>query len=156
MLYFVLPGVSAEEIQKQSDSIVGSESSKDSFFCMPDTWSPAAAKSLQSCLTLCDPINGGPPGSSVPGILRQEYWSGLPFPSLMHACMLSRFSPVQLCVTLWTAAHQAPLSTGFSRQEYWSGLPFPSPDTWSGRTLRLLTRVSTCGFFIWLSFLTAW
>ena len=45
----------------------------------------------------------------------------------MHACTLSRFSHVQLCATLWTAAHQAPLSTGFSRQEYWSGLPFPSP-----------------------------
>ena len=45
----------------------------------------------------------------------------------MHACMLSCFSCVQLCVTLWTAAHQATPSTGFSRQEYWSGLPFPSP-----------------------------
>ena len=45
----------------------------------------------------------------------------------MHACMLSHFSRVRLCVTLWTAAHQAPLSTGFSRQEYWSVLLFPSP-----------------------------
>ena len=45
----------------------------------------------------------------------------------MHACMLSLFSHVQLCVTPWTAAHQASLSTGFSRQDYWSGLPFPSP-----------------------------
>ena len=43
----------------------------------------------------------------------------------MHA-MLSRFSHVLLCATLWTAAHQAPLSMGFSRQEYWSGLPFLS------------------------------
>ena len=42
--------------------------------------------------------------------------------------LLSQFSHVRLCATLWTAAHQAPLSTGFSRQEYWSGLPFPSPD----------------------------
>ena len=41
--------------------------------------------------------------------------------------LLSRFSHVQLCATLWTAAHQAPLSMGFSRQEYWSGLPFSSP-----------------------------
>ena len=41
--------------------------------------------------------------------------------------MLGRFSPVQLFVTLWTVAHQAPLSMGFSRQEYWSGLPFPPP-----------------------------
>ena len=53
------------------------------------------------------------------GFSRQEYWTGLPFPSSMHACMLSHFSLVRLCVTLWTAAHQAPLSTGFSRQEYW-------------------------------------
>ena len=87
----------------------------------------AAAKLLQSCPTLCDPIDGSPPGSSVPGSSRQEHWSGLPFPSPMHACMLSRFSHVWLCATPWTAAHQAPLSTGFSRQEYWSGLPFPSP-----------------------------
>ena len=41
--------------------------------------------------------------------------------------MLSHFSPVRLFVTLWTAAHQAPLFMEFSRQEYWSGLLFPSP-----------------------------
>ena len=41
--------------------------------------------------------------------------------------LLSRFSCVGLCVTLWTVARQAPLSLGFSRQEYWSGLPLPSP-----------------------------
>ena len=87
----------------------------------------AAAKSLQSCLTLCDPIDGSPPGSSGPGILPARIWSGLPFPSPKHACMLSCFSRVQLCATLWTAAHQAPLSMGSSRQEYWNGLPFPSP-----------------------------
>ena len=51
----------------------------------------------------------------------------MPFPSPTHyACMLSCFSRVRHCATLWTAAHQAPPSTGFSRQEYWSGLPFPS------------------------------
>ena len=61
------------------------------------------------------------------GFSRQEYWSGLPFPSPTQACMLSCFSRVQLCATPWTPAHQALLSTGFSRQEYWSGLPFPSP-----------------------------
>ena len=42
--------------------------------------------------------------------------------------LLSRFSRVRLCVTPWTAAHQAPLSLGFSRQEHWSGLPLPSPN----------------------------
>ena len=44
----------------------------------------AAAKSLQSCLTLCDPIDSSPPGSLVPGILEAKHWSGLPFPSPMH------------------------------------------------------------------------
>ena len=58
------------------------------------------------------------------GFSRQERWSGLPFPSPVHACMLSHLSHVQFCVILWTAAHQAPPSTGFSRQEYWSRLPF--------------------------------
>ena len=43
----------------------------------------AAAESLQSCLTLCDPIDSSPPGSPVPGG-RQEHWSGLPFPSPVH------------------------------------------------------------------------
>ena len=61
------------------------------------------------------------------GFSRQEYWSGLPFPSPKHACLLSGFSCVQLCATPWTAAHQAPLTMEFSRQEYWRGLPFPSP-----------------------------
>ena len=45
----------------------------------------------------------------------------------MRACMLSRFSSVQICVTPWTVARQAPLSVGFSRQEYWSGLPCTPP-----------------------------
>ena len=44
----------------------------------------------------------------------------------MLVCVLNPFSRVQLFVTLWTVAHQAPPSMGFSRQEYWSGLPFPS------------------------------
>ena len=65
------------------------------------------------------------------GFSSQEYWSGLPFPSPMHACVLSHFSHVWSCATPWTAAHQVPLSTEFSRQEYWSGLPFPSSQgTW--------------------------
>ena len=85
----------------------------------------AAVKSLQLCLTLCDPIDGSPQGSSVPGILqpRTLEWVAISF---SNASTLSRFSRVRLCETLWTAAHQAPLSTGFSKQEYCSGLPFPS------------------------------
>ena len=46
---------------------------------------------------------------------------------LLLLLLLSRFSRVRLCATPETAAHQAPLSLGFSRQEHWSGLPFPSP-----------------------------
>ena len=66
--------------------------------------SAASAKSLQSCLTLCNPIDGSPPGSSVPGILqaRTLEWDAIPF---SNACMLSRFSCVRLCAILMTAAH---------------------------------------------------
>ena len=49
------------------------------------------------------------------------------FPLLLLLLLLSHFSRFQLCVTPWTATHQAPMSMKFSRQEYWSGLPFPSP-----------------------------
>ena len=89
-------------------------------------YAAAAAKSIQSCPTLCDPTDGSPPGSSVPGTLQAILERvAVSFPD---ACsMLSRFSHVQLCATLWTAALQAPLSMGFSRQEYWSGVPLPSP-----------------------------
>ena len=44
----------------------------------------AAAKSHQSCPTLCDPTDGSPPGSPSLGFSRQEHWSGLAFPSPMH------------------------------------------------------------------------
>ena len=96
----------------------------------------AAAKSLQSCPTLCDPIDGSPPGSPVPGFSRQEHWSGLPFPSPTHESAKWKWSRsvVSDSVTPWTAAHQAPPSMGFSRQEYWSGVPSPSP---TGKTIAL-------------------
>ena len=64
------------------------------------------------------------------GFSRQEYWSGLPFPSPMHEkrkVKVKSLSRVQLLTTPWTAAYQAPPSMGFSRQEYWSGVPLPSP-----------------------------
>ena len=70
-----------------------------------------------SCVQLCNPRDGSPPDSS-PGFSRQEHWSGLPLPSPVHACMLSRFIPVQFCTTPWTTAQQAPLVMGFSRQEF--------------------------------------
>ena len=63
------------------------------------------------------------------GFSRQEYWSGLPFPSPMHEREKWKWSRsvVSDLTTSWTAAYQAPLSMGFSRQEYWSGVPLPSP-----------------------------
>ena len=61
-------------------------------------------------------------------VSRQEYWNGLPFPSPVYACMLSRFSRVQLFATPWTVTCQAPPSMEFFRQEYCHGLPFPSPE----------------------------
>ena len=90
----------------------------------------AAAKSLRSCPTLCDPIDGSPSGSPVPGILqaRTLEWVAISFP--MHESekwkwsrsvwkvKVKLLSRVQFIVTPWTAAHQAPPSMGFSRQEY--------------------------------------
>ena len=87
----------------------------------------AAAKSLQSCPTLCDPIDGSPPGSLVPGILqgRTLEWVAISFSNAWKwKVKVKSFSRVQLLVTPWTAAHQAPPSMGFSRQEYWSGVPW--------------------------------
>ena len=63
-------------------------------------------------------------------------------PSTAPACMLSHFSPVQLCVTPWTVAHQAPLSTGFSRQEYWRGLPCPPPGDFPDPGTKPMAHVS--------------
>ena len=89
----------------------------------------AAAKSLQSCPTLCNPIDGSPPGSPVPGILqaRTLEWVAISFSNAWEwKVKVKSLSRVWLFVTPWTAAHQAPLSMGFSRQENWSGVPWPS------------------------------
>ena len=90
-----------------------------------------AAKSLQSCPTLCDPRDGSPPGSPVPGILqtRTLEWVAISFSNAGKwkvKVKVKSLSRVQLLATPWTAAHQAPPSMGFSRQEYWSGAPLPS------------------------------
>ena len=93
----------------------------------------AAAKSHQSCPTLCDPIDGSPPGSPVPGILqaRTLEWVAISFSSAWKwKVKVKLLGRVQLFTTLWTAAYQAPLSMGFSRQEYWSGVPLPSLWVW--------------------------
>ena len=89
----------------------------------------ATAKSLQSCLTLYDPIDGSPLGSPVPGILQERTleWVAISFSNAgkwkVKVMLLSR---VRLLATPQTAAYQAPPSMGFSRQEYWSGVNFQS------------------------------
>ena len=90
----------------------------------------AAAKSLQSCPTLCDPIDGSPPGSPVPGILqaRTLEWVAISFSNTRKwKVKVKSLSSVRLVTTPWTAAYQAPPPMGFSRQECWSGVPLPSP-----------------------------
>ena len=94
----------------------------------------AAAKSLQSCPTLCDPIDGSPPGSPVPGILQARTLEWVTI-SVSNAwkwkVKVKSLSRVRPSVTPWTAAFQAPPSMGFSRQEYWSGVPLtPQLHAW--------------------------
>ena len=82
----------------------------------------AAAKLLQSCPTLCNPIDGSPPGSPIPGIpqARTLEWVAISFSSAWKwKLKVKSLSCVRLFMTPWTAAYQAPPSMGFSRQEYW-------------------------------------
>ena len=117
----------------------------------------AAAKSLQSCPTLCDPIDGSPPGSAVLGILqaRTLEWVAIYFSNAWKWKMkVKSFSRVRLFVTPWTAAYQATPSMGFSRQEYWSGVPLPSPLLLSRAHLTSHSRMSGSRWEIipsWLS-----
>ena len=90
----------------------------------------AAAKSLQSCPTLCDPTDGSPPGSPVPGILqtRTLEWVAISFSNAWKwKVKVKLLSFVRLFTTPWTAAYQALPSMGFSRRELWSGVLLPSP-----------------------------
>ena len=80
-----------------------------------------AAKSLQSCPTLCDPIDGSPPGSPVPGILqaRTLEWVAISFSNAGKLKVkVKSLSHVQLFATPWTVVYEASPSMGFSRQEY--------------------------------------
>ena len=88
----------------------------------------AAAKSLLSCPTLCDPIDGSPPGFPVPEILqaRTLEWVAISFSNAWNwKVKVKLLSRVWLLATPWTTAYQAPPSMGFSRQEYWGGEPLP-------------------------------
>ena len=93
---------------------------KEWFFTKP----AAAAKSLQSCPTLCDPTDGSHQAPPSLGFSRQEHWSGLQFPSPMHEkwkVKVKLLSRVRLLATPWTAIYQAPPSMGFSRQSTTAG-----------------------------------
>ena len=85
------------------------------------------------CPTLCDPMDCSLPGSSIHGIFQARVleWVAIAFSSAWKwKVKVKSLSCVRLCMTPETAAHQVPLSLGFSRQEHpfsWSGLPFPSP-----------------------------
>ena len=112
------------------------------FFQLPVA---AAAKSLHSCPTLWDLIDGSPPGSSVLGFSSQEYWSGLPFPSPMHESEKWKSSHSS-CLTLrdpMDCSLPGSSCMGFSRQEYWSGVPLPSPSNF----LPLLNLFYLLNFF---------
>ena len=89
----------------------------------------AAAKSLQSCPALCDPIDGSPPGSPIPGFLqaRTLEWAAISFNAWKWKVKVKLLSRVRLLATPWTVAYQAPSTTGFSRQEHWSGMPLRFP-----------------------------
>ena len=92
------------------------------------------AKSLQSCPALCDPTDGSPPGSFVPGILqaRTLEWVAISFNAWEWKVREKLLSCVQILATPWTTAHQALPSMGFSRQEYWRGVSLPSPRALEG------------------------
>ena len=90
------------------------------------TAAAAAAKSLQSCLTLCDPVDGSPPGSSIPGILQATTleWVAISFSNAWKwKVKVKSLSHARLLATPWTAAYQAPPSMGFSRQELLQWVP---------------------------------
>ena len=98
------------------------------FYHKYDSAAAAAAKSLQSCLTLCDPIDSSPPGSPIPGILQERTleWVAISFSKAWKwKVKVKSLTRAWLSATPWTAAYQVPPSMGFSRQEHWSGLPLP-------------------------------
>ena len=112
----------------------------------------AAAKSHQSCPTLCNPIDGSPPGSPVPGILQARIleWVAIFFSSASKwKLKVKSLSHVLLLATPWTAAYQAPLSMGFSKWEYWSGMT-----AWLNfiELVKAMVHVVRLASFLWLWF----
>ena len=99
------------------------------FKFLNSSYAAAAAKSLQSCPSLCNPKDGSPPGSPVPGIFqaRTLEWVAIAFSNAWKwKVKVKSLSRARRLATPWTAAYQAPPSMGFFRQEDWSGVPLPS------------------------------
>ena len=114
----------------------------------------ATAKSLQSCPTLCDPIDGSPPGFPVPGILQARIleWVAISFSNAWKWKVKGKsLSHVWLLMTPWAAAYQAPPFMGFSRQVYWSGVPLPSPILWLMACIKFLLLNRSWLLFSWLN-----
>ena len=114
-----------------SSTILRNENKRSSDWIGPAA--AAAAKLLQSCPTLCNPIDGSPSGSPIPGILqaRTLKWVAISFSNAWKwKVKVKLLSHVRLLATPWTSAYQAPPSMGFSRQKYWSGVPLPSLTWW--------------------------
>ena len=114
-------------------------------FCIVYDYLSAAAKSLQSCLTLCDPIDSSPPGSPVRGILqaRTPEWVAISSPihesekwKWSHSVVSNSWRPHGLQPT------RLPHPWDFSRQEYWSGVPLSSPDYLSATAQ--VEKLSSC------------
>ena len=104
----------------------------------------AAAKSLQSCPALWDPIDGSPLGSSVPGILQARIleWVAISFSNAWKwKVKVKSLSRARVLATTWTGAYQAPPSMGFSRQEYRSWVPLPSPGSQTLEYLKSLAKL---------------
>ena len=118
----------------------------------PSMMISAATKSLQSCPALCDPIDGSPPGPTVPRILqaRTLEWVAISSSSAWKwKVKVKSLSRVWLLATPWTAAYQAPPSMGSSRQEYWSGVPLLSP--WWSLDPYMLLQMALLHSFVWMS-----
>ena len=116
----------------------------------------AAAKSLQLCPTLCDPIDGSPLGTSVPGILqaRTLEWIAISFSNAWKwKVKVKSLSCAWLLATPWTAAYQALPSMGFSRQEYWSRVPLSSP-TYTSTYIKMLKVpqvIASISSYLWIA-----
>ena len=111
----------------------------------------AAAKSLQSCPILCDPMDCILPGFSVHGILqaRTLEWVAFSFANAWKwKVKVKSLSRVWLLVTPWTAAYQAPPSMGFSGQQFWSGVPLPSPFLYFETTVFKCSKITNCGILL--------